>query len=83
MHIVIDGRNLCTDPDFVVLGFTGGLLVLAFYKDADLFYNHFEGTQFRINAAWGWTMLGTNTLLTGLIIGKIVYPYLIIQPASS
>ena len=63
------------------MGFTGDLLVLTFYKDADLFYNHFEGTQFRINAAWGWIMLGTNTLLTGLIIGKIVYAYSIVWPA--
>lgn len=79
MHIAISGPDPWTDSDFVVLGFIGDLLVLTFYKDADLFYNHFEGTQFRINAAWGWTMLGTNTLLTGLIIGKIVYVHLIIR----
>ena len=56
-----------------MLGFSGDFQQLAIYRSVDLYNNHIVLTALDVNAAWGWCTFAVNTILTGSIIGKIMY----------
>ncbi|KAI0791543.1 hypothetical protein BC629DRAFT_1593144 [Irpex lacteus] len=56
-----------------ILGLIGNFMNFALYSDAQLYHDKLETVSFTISAAWGWCMFGTNTIMTGAIIGKILY----------
>ncbi|KAI0690063.1 hypothetical protein BC835DRAFT_206872 [Cytidiella melzeri] len=53
-----------------LLGLSGDCLYLSFYHDTA---NYNSITGFTIIAAWGWFTFAINTVLTGAIIGRILY----------
>lgn len=58
-----------------VLGFSGDFQIFTFYGNIPSFYGHIYDIEFKINAAWGWTILATNSIFIGLIIARIVYAF--------
>lgn len=56
-----------------LLGFSGDFQIFTFYGNVASFYSHIYDIEFKINAAWGWTIFATNSMFTGLIIARIVY----------
>ncbi|KAI0818939.1 hypothetical protein BC629DRAFT_687834 [Irpex lacteus] len=56
-----------------LLGFSGDFQHLSFYHSTWLYTVMFKLYAFKINAAWGWFTFGINTVLSGAIIGKIIY----------
>jgi hypothetical protein len=46
---------------------------LSYYHNEEAFITHDELIGKKITAAWGWIMLGINTVLTGGMIWKILY----------
>ncbi|GJE86380.1 hypothetical protein PsYK624_024600 [Phanerochaete sordida] len=56
-----------------MVGFASDLQGLGFYHNAGTYVAHLEDVGFEVNIAWCWLMFGTNTLLTGAVIGRIVY----------
>lgn len=57
--------------EIIVLGLTGDLQRFAYYRNPLDTSMMLIATQ--INAAWGWCMLGINTVLTTLMIWRIMY----------
>lgn len=56
----------------VVVGYGSDLQDLAAYHNMTAFVTHYERTAFQVNAAWGWVMFATNTVLTGAVVGRIL-----------
>ncbi|GJE86368.1 hypothetical protein PsYK624_024480 [Phanerochaete sordida] len=56
-----------------MVGFASAFQNLAFYRSAAAYVAHLEAATFAVNVAWAWLMLGTNTLLTGAVVGRIAY----------
>ncbi|KAI0086342.1 hypothetical protein BDY19DRAFT_995948 [Irpex rosettiformis] len=56
-----------------LLGFSGDFQHLEFYRSTQTYTETFKLHAFKINAAWGWFMFGINTVLSGAIIGRIIY----------
>lgn len=58
-----------------LLGFSGDFQQLAIYRSLDLYNDHIVMIALDVNAAWGWCIFTVNTILTGSIIGRIIYAY--------
>lgn len=56
-----------------LLGLAGDFQQLTIYRSVDLYNNRFSMIALQVNAAWGWCIFGINTLLTGSILGKIIF----------
>lgn len=56
-----------------MLGFAVDLLCFSVYHNAQMYVHRYATVQATINAAWGWTMFVTNTVLTSLIIWRIIH----------
>lgn len=54
-----------------VLGLSGDLLATPW--NVELYNTRFAMKSLEVDAAWGWCIFGVNTLLTGFIIGRIMY----------
>ncbi|KAI0791545.1 hypothetical protein BC629DRAFT_1439877 [Irpex lacteus] len=61
----------------VIIDATLGLIAsgmdFSLYSTPQLYHAKLDSISFMIEAAWGWCMFVTNTLMTGGIIGKILY----------
>lgn len=55
-----------------VVGYASNLQDLGEWINVTAFETHIEQVAFQINAAWGWLMFATNTMLTGSILGRIM-----------
>lgn len=55
-----------------MVGYASGLQDLAEWINKTAFETRIERVSFQVNAAWGWLMFATNTLITGSIIGRIM-----------
>lgn len=71
-ELIVSGSLFALLNFAAVLGFAGDFQYLAFYKDTDLWRSRIQLVTCQITVTWGWTMFVTNTVLTGLIIGKIM-----------
>lgn len=60
------------DSHLKVIGCVGDFLNLAAYHNVVRYEDYFEVVSLKNTAAWGWIMLGTNTILTASIIGRIM-----------
>ena len=79
LRVSLAPDELRSVTDFIpVVGYASDLQDLAAYHNMMSFVTHFERVAFQVNAAWGWLMFATNTVLTGSILGRImsVHPVL-------
>ena len=56
---------------FTVLGFSGNGVFLGYYHNP-VQYAHLQSVAFKINVAWGWSVLAVNTVFTVAIMGTIL-----------
>lgn len=56
----------------IVVGSIGAFVDLAVYRNVGAYLDHYERLSFQVDAAWGWTMFGVNTMMTASIIGRIM-----------
>lgn len=68
-------RTLLKTGIATALGISGNFMYLAFYHSSVEYDDHFKLLAFQIYTAWAWCMLGVNTILTGLMIWRIVYVF--------
>lgn len=58
-----------------MLGLSGNFQIFTYYEDVALFQNRIHGVESKITVAWAWMIFATNSILTALIIARIVYVY--------
>lgn len=58
---------------WIVTGLSSNFLAFEYYHDMVTYIDRFEYILFQLSSAWGWMVFGTNTLITGFIIARIVY----------
>ncbi|KAI0693737.1 hypothetical protein BC835DRAFT_1060203 [Cytidiella melzeri] len=56
-----------------VLGLIADFINFSYYSTPALYLSHLDSVSFKLSAVWGWCMFATNTVMTGAIIGRIVY----------
>ncbi len=56
-----------------VLGLSGDFQHFTIYRNPDLYDQRIWEITLQISAAWGWFTFSINTIMTGSILGKILY----------
>ncbi|KIP05618.1 hypothetical protein PHLGIDRAFT_119653 [Phlebiopsis gigantea 11061_1 CR5-6] len=56
-----------------LVGLYSDFQIFSFYHNEDEFVDLFQPLILRVMVAWGWMIFGTNTIMTGCIVARIIY----------